>query len=141
MWSDADDLALRTAAIDWLRFRTNDGLDAISSADIGDFRFRGQPFRLLDPQRGICKPAVLSSALSIRTTYRPEGAARPYDGDLGPDGLVRYKWRGDDPDHAGGGGAAALYPSGDDRSAASAGVPQHGDARLQHEMRGVRART
>lgn len=100
MWSDADDLALRTAAIDWLRFRTNDGLDAISSADIGDFRFRGEPFRLLDPQRGIRKPAVLSSALSIRTTYRPEGAARPYDDDLGPDGLVRYKWRGDDPDHA-----------------------------------------
>lgn len=100
MWSDADDLALREAAIDWLRARTNDGLDALTSEEIGQFTFRGERFRLMDPQRGIRKPAVLPSALSIRTTYRPEGAERPYDDDLGPDGLVRYKWRGEDADHA-----------------------------------------
>lgn len=99
MWSEADDLALRTSAIDWLRVRTNDGLDALSSDEIGEFRFRDEPFRLMDAQRGIRKPAVLTSALSIRTTYRPAGAARPYDDDTGPDGLVRYKWRGSDPDH------------------------------------------
>lgn len=99
MWPDTDDLALREAAIDWLRVRTNDGLDALTSEEIGHFTFRGERFRLMDAQRGIRKPAVLSSALSIRTTYRPEGAERPYEDDLGPDGLVRYKWRGDDRDH------------------------------------------
>lgn len=99
MWSDGDDLALRDGAINWLRARTNDGLDALTSDEIGQFAFRGERFRLMDAQRGIRKPAVLSSALSIRTTYRPEGAARPYDDDIGPDGLVRYKWRGSDPEH------------------------------------------
>jgi len=41
-----------------------------------------------------------SAALSIRTVYRPEGAARPYEDVMGADGFLRYKWRGDDPDHA-----------------------------------------
>lgn len=99
MWSAAEDMELRTAAIDWLRMRTNDGLDAITSRDIGEFTFHGEPFRLMDPQRGIRKPAVLSSALSVRTTFRPEGVARPYDDSTGADGLVRYKWRGEDPTH------------------------------------------
>ncbi len=100
MWSDAEDLVLRSSAIEWLKVRTNDGLDALSSSEIGDFTFHGEPFRLMDAQRGIRKPAVLRSALSIRTTFRPEGVQRPYEDDLGPDGLVRYKWRGDQPEHA-----------------------------------------
>ena len=54
----------------------------------------------MDPQRGIRKPRQFSAALSIRTTYRPVGAERPYEDDMGSDGLVRYKWRGDDPNHA-----------------------------------------
>lgn len=32
--------------------------------------------------------------------YRPEGVERPYDDAMGVDGFVRYKWRGDDPNHA-----------------------------------------
>ncbi|MBK6872545.1 MAG: HNH endonuclease [Kineosporiaceae bacterium] len=100
MWTADDDLALRESAIEWLRQRTNDGLDAIDSEEISEFTFRGEPFRLMDAQRGIRKPAVLASALSIRTTFRPAGAPRPYDDVVGIDGLVRYKWRGDDPQHA-----------------------------------------
>lgn len=99
MWTAKNEHALRIAALEWLRARTNDGLDALTSEEIGEFRFRGEPFRLMDAQRGIRKPAVFRSALSIRTTYRPEGAERPYDDDLGADGLVRYKWRGTDPAH------------------------------------------
>lgn len=98
MWSTTDDLALRTAALDWLRVRTNDGLDALTTAEISEFTHHGERFRLMDAQRGIRKPAELSSALSIRTTYRAEGAERPYEDDLGPDGLVRYKWQGQDGD-------------------------------------------
>lgn len=83
----------------WLTIRTNDGLDPITSADLLDFTFRGEAFRLMDAQRGIRKPAMLSSALSIRTVYRAPGQPKPYDDEPGPDGLLRYKWRGDDPEH------------------------------------------
>lgn len=99
MWSEADDAELRREAMQWLAVRTNDGLESLRSDEISEFRFRGEPFPLMDRQRGIRKPAVLDSALSIRTTWRAEGAPRPYDDDIGADGLVRYKWRGDDPDH------------------------------------------
>jgi len=75
-------------------------VDGNGREEISEFTFRGESFRLLDAQRGIRKPAVLASALSIRTTFRPAGAPRPYDDAIGIDGLVRYKWRGDDPQHA-----------------------------------------
>jgi putative restriction endonuclease len=42
---------------------------------------------------------VLAAALSFRTVYRPEGGERPYEDAVGPDGLIRYKYRGTDPDH------------------------------------------
>lgn len=98
--ADEFDDRLRDEAMRWLAARTNDGADFIASQDLLDFEFEGQPFRLMDAQRGIRKPRQLSSALSIRTRYTREGRARPYDDDVGPDGLLRYKWRGDDPNHA-----------------------------------------
>lgn len=98
MWSDADDEALRKEAIDWLKAWTNDGLDAISYEDLGDFRFRGEKMPLKDRQLGIRKPAQLRAALSITTTYRTPDQERPYDDRLGADGLMRYKWDGDNPD-------------------------------------------
>lgn len=98
MWSDADDVALRQEAMEWLAAWTNDGLDAISYEDLGDFRFRGEKMPLKDRQLGIRKPAVLTSALSITTTYRAPNRERPYDDRLGSDGLMRYKWDGDNPD-------------------------------------------
>jgi putative restriction endonuclease len=99
-WTREDDAALRVAAQQWLSVRTNDGRDPIHSEDLADFTFRGQRIALIDPQRGIRKPAVLDAALSIRTVYRPEGAARPYQDGTGPDGLIRYKWRGEDGNHS-----------------------------------------
>lgn len=75
------------------------GLDPIHSEDLADFTFRGRRIALIDAQRGIRKPAVLDAALSIRTVYRPEGAARPYEDGTGPRGEIYYKWRGDDGDH------------------------------------------
>ncbi|CAN5545689.1 HNH endonuclease [soil metagenome] len=53
----------------------------------------------MDAQRGIRKPAVLDAALSFRTVYRPAGAERPYEDAAGDDGLIRYKYRGTDPQH------------------------------------------
>jgi putative restriction endonuclease len=97
-WGPERDLALRRAAMAWLAVRTNDGLDPVSSQDLAEFTFEGVRVPLVDRQRGIRKPAVLDAALSIRTVFRPEGAARPYEDAQGPDGLIRYKWRGDDGD-------------------------------------------
>lgn len=84
----------------WLDVRTHDGSLALTSEEIREFTFEGERFALMDPQRGIRKPAGFASALSIRTVWRPSGAERPYEDAIGDDGLVRYKWRGDDPDHA-----------------------------------------
>lgn len=94
------DSRLRQEAIRWLTVRTNDGETPISSSELLDFEIDGAPFRLMDAQRGIRKPKELSSALSIRTVYTVDGKSRPYDDEVGPDGLLRYKWRGGDPDHA-----------------------------------------
>jgi putative restriction endonuclease len=51
-------------------------------------------------QRGIRKPAVLDAALSIRTTYTPPDEVPPYEDAEGLDGLMRYKYFGDDPRHS-----------------------------------------
>jgi putative restriction endonuclease len=97
---DDFDSRLRREAIRWLTVRTHDGEAPISWQELLDFEVDGRPFKLMDPQRGIRKPKEMSSALSIRTVYTVDGAARPYDDEVGPDGLLRYKWRGDDPNHA-----------------------------------------
>jgi putative restriction endonuclease len=96
----SDEDRLRAAAfahLDRLRERHPDG--ALPSAEINSFSFDGRPLRLI-VQTGIWKPAGLTSALSIRTTYTPPTAARPYEDDIGDDGLVRYKYRGMDPEHS-----------------------------------------
>ena len=46
---------------------------------------------------GIWKPKALSVPISV-TTKPPElGKAAPYDDGVGPDGLLRYRYQGDDP--------------------------------------------
>ncbi len=54
---------------------------------------------LIDPQRGIRKPAALEAALSFVTVYTPPGRPAPYEDATGPDGLLRYQFRGTDPNH------------------------------------------
>lgn len=100
MVSVRDDAELRAAALAWLTVRSNDGADPISREDLESFHFQGQRVPLIDRQRGIRKPRFLDAALSIITVYRPDGAVRPYEDGTGPDGLIRYKWRGRDPEHA-----------------------------------------
>ncbi|GAA1481173.1 HNH endonuclease [Gordonia sinesedis] len=97
---DDFDRDLRLAAMGWLTTRTQDGLEAVRSSELSDFTFRGEPFRLLDPQRGIRKPKELDSALSIRTVYSADPSKRPYADEIGDDGSIAYKWRDGNPDHA-----------------------------------------
>ncbi|WP_253182777.1 HNH endonuclease [Arthrobacter sp. SW1] len=93
------DSRLRREAMAWLAVRTNDGAEWLTRQDIEDFHFEGEPRRLQATQTGIWKPKDLSAALSIQTVYRAPGKDRPYDDRVGDDGLLRYAWRGDDPNH------------------------------------------
>ncbi len=72
--------------------------DGIPSDVVNSFSFDGAPMRLI-VQPGIRKPAQLSAALTIRTTYTPPGAEAPYEDEVDPDGSLRYKWRGTDAAH------------------------------------------
>jgi hypothetical protein len=60
----------RREAQAWLTVRTHDGQVPLTSDELTDFAFDGQPFKLMDRQRGIRKPRELDAALSIRTVYR-----------------------------------------------------------------------
>lgn len=86
--------------MEWLDFRTQGGNAPVSIEDLRDFRPGGVRQPLKNPQLGIYKPRGHEAALSITTTYRPAGAERPYEDSVGPEGLMRYKWQGDDPEHA-----------------------------------------
>ncbi|WP_341359877.1 HNH endonuclease [Georgenia sp. M64] len=93
------ELAARLAAIDWLTRQRAAGVEYWTHADLSLFTFDGTRIPLMDRQRGIRKPAGFDAALAIRTVFRPEGAMRPYEDGMGADGLLRYKWRGSDPNH------------------------------------------
>ena len=96
---DVRDEALRSglfAHLAQLVSRSADG--TVRSADVNGLQFEGRPFQVIG-QQGIRKVAGLEAALSFTTVYRPPGADRPYDDQIGDDGLVRYKYRGNDPEH------------------------------------------
>ncbi|NKG19879.1 HNH endonuclease [Paeniglutamicibacter terrestris] len=97
LWTVERDRRLREEAIEWLKFRTDDGAIPLTRAEIRDFSFEGEPFALQATQQGIRKPRQLEAALSIQTVYRTPGQSRPYEDTVGSDGLIRYMWRGDDP--------------------------------------------
>ncbi|UJH70012.1 HNH endonuclease [Ornithinimicrobium sp. INDO-MA30-4] len=87
---------LRQAAMAYLNTRPTPHVDYHW---LREFMFNGEQIPLMDMQRGIRKPAKLSGALSIRTTYTKPGAAPPYMDNTGSDGFQRYKYRGTDPSH------------------------------------------
>ena len=97
MPSDADDLAFRESVFAWLRAQML-VTDSFTRDELSHFTFNGRPHRLVGPQTGIWRVKELSDgAISMVTAYVPEGRKRPYDDSVGADGLLRYKWRGDNP--------------------------------------------
>jgi putative restriction endonuclease len=63
------------------------------------FEFGGEHVPLMNPQ-GIFKPKVLPEIpLSITSVPPVERKDRPYDDGIGPDGILRYRYRGVDPAH------------------------------------------
>lgn len=83
----------------WLTTALAGDREVLSFNELATFVFEGQRIPLMDPQRGIRKPAGFGAALSIRTSYTAPGQVPPYEDSDGPDGLLRYKYRGQDPDH------------------------------------------
>jgi putative restriction endonuclease len=93
------DKRVRAAAFLFLDQLAADGKPLVRQEDLAAFRFEGAPVRLMATQQGIWKPRQLTAALSFRTVYASDPGKRPYDDGTGPDGFLRYKWRGQDPDH------------------------------------------
>lgn len=76
-------------------------VDGFTRDELASFEFGGRTFRLVGPQTGIWKVKEVSdAAISIVTSYVPPGAPRPYEDSVGADGMLRYKWRGTDPNTA-----------------------------------------
>jgi len=95
----AADQAIRVAAFAFLDGQRGRHGDALPwSTLLQGFTFEGRRVPLIS-QQGIFKPAVLDLPLSIRTTAPDEGKPPPYEDGIGPDGLLRYRYRGTDPGH------------------------------------------
>ncbi len=98
--SPADfDGELRAAAVSWLDQVSALGSQTVTRDQLAAFEYAGTRRPLIAVQQGIWKPRDLTAALSIRTGFTRPGAAPPYLDAEGPDGLLRYKWRGTDPQH------------------------------------------
>ena len=94
------DTEIRARAFIFLDALRADQGDALSrDALLRGFDYQGERVPLLGPQ-GIFKPRLLTDApLSITTAPIKEGKVRPYEDEVGPDGLIRYRYRGTDPNH------------------------------------------
>jgi len=91
------ELAVRLAAMDWLA--TFGPEQTFRYEQLAQFQFHGERVPLTDRGRGIRKPVQLSAALSFSTVYTAPNGVPPYEDAEGQDGLLRYKIRGDDPQH------------------------------------------
>jgi putative restriction endonuclease len=97
---DSLDHRVRLAAFQFLEDQTQLRGEVLPRGIVAQgFVFEGQRVPLIGPQ-GIFKPAVLAEMpLSITTVPEVEGKRRPYDDQVGDEGLVRYRYRGTDPGH------------------------------------------
>jgi putative restriction endonuclease len=87
-----DDLPLRLAAFHRLEELERIHGESIPSSELRHgFSFHGERV-LFRAQQGIFKPRQMRLPLSIRTS-----AANPYGDELGPDGFLRYRYQGEDP--------------------------------------------
>jgi putative restriction endonuclease len=102
----AQDTLIRLAAVEHLK-RMNAGATLTSDDLKAGFLFQGARVPLVNPQRGIFKPAAMRQLLSVRTVYPVSGRKVWYDDQrqlhdqiARGDELVDYAFMGDDPDAA-----------------------------------------
>ena len=88
------DAKVRGAAFDWLARQVSIHGEVVPHALLVEgFNLDQQRVPVIGPQ-GIFKPALMQVPLSITTS--PKG---PYTDGIGPDQLLRYRYRGTDPGH------------------------------------------
>jgi putative restriction endonuclease len=88
------DLPYRLAAFEWLQARSIEYGDVLPWDVLKEgFQHAGEKVHLVGPQ-GIFKPRQMELPLTLMTA--PDG---PYEDAWGPDGTIRYKYRGTDPSH------------------------------------------
>ena len=89
-----NDERVRAATFEWLSRMTSIHGEVLPRSILAEgFELDGRRVPVISPQ-GIFKPAVMQLPLSITTA--PMG---PYDDHIGPDNLLRYRYRGTDPNH------------------------------------------
>ena len=88
------DARVRGAAFDWLANQVSINGEVIPRAVLVEgFELDQRRVPVIGPQ-GIFKPALMQVPLSIMTSTK-----RVYDDGIGPDNLLRYRYRGTDPKH------------------------------------------
>lgn len=89
-----NDANLRQATFNWLKQEASLHEDVLPRNSLANgFDCSGQRISLVGPQ-GLFKPAIVQAPLSITTS--PKG---PYGDHFGPDGILRYSHRGNNPEH------------------------------------------
>lgn len=94
-----DDAQVRTAMFVHLVRLTALHPEGVTSADLNTFTVAGRALKLV-VQPGIWKPAELEAALTIRTTFTAPNQMPPYQDDIAAGGLIKYAYRGTDPEHS-----------------------------------------
>lgn len=94
------DAPVRMAAFAFLEEQTSLHGDSLPRSVLATgFDYKGRRVPLVGPQ-GIFKPAVMvDMPLSITTSPVVEGRPRPYEDQITDDGLIAYRYRGDNPMH------------------------------------------
>lgn len=88
------DHQVRVAAFEWLERQIGVRGDVLPREILAaGFEFRGNRVPLVAPQ-GIFKPKIIDLPLTITTTTQG-----PYNDSFGKDGLLKYRYRGTDPQH------------------------------------------
>jgi len=101
MMGDEFDAQVRNAAFEFLKTECRRaGSDVLPRAVLAKgFDYQGHPVAILGPQ-GIFKPAILPEMpLSITTAPARDDGTAPYPDVVGNDGLLRYCYRGTNPQH------------------------------------------
>lgn len=90
-----EDIKIRVAAFKWLEEKVHIHGDVLPISILREgFLYEGHRVPLIGP-KGIFKPRIIKDVpLSITTAPK-----RPYDDFIGDDGLIRYKYRGSNPNH------------------------------------------
>jgi len=97
--SEDIDSQVRNLAFKFLKEQTDRHGDVLPRRilELG-FEFQDHRISLIGPQ-GIFRPAIIPMPISITSAPMVLGRERPYDDEVGPDGLLRYRYRGTNPQH------------------------------------------